>query len=127
MFKKFGQKNHWGYRKFGYEKCWVKNDHPVPCHWINLYNVATDYPISCKFWSHWFFFTIDHPVSYDYGSPCVLLPWITLYSLTNDHPVSSDNGQPSIGGCQVSQVSQIRQFTYFKHIQVGGWVEGLDR
>ena len=67
---------------------------------------------------------MDHSVSYDYGPPCMLWLWITLYSLTNDHPVSSDIGQPSIGGCQVNQVSQIRQFINFKHIQVGGWLGG---
>ena len=52
---------------------------------------------------------MDHPVSYYYGSPCIMWLWITLYFLTNDHPVSSDNGQPSIEGCQVNQVREALQ------------------
>ena len=34
--------------------------------------------------------TMDHPVSYDYGSLSLPWLWITLCYLTNDHPVSSN-------------------------------------
>ena len=128
-----GPNNVWGhknlvdiycwYKKFGYKKPWIKKW--SPCTLITLYIVATDHTVSCKFVSLCLLFILitlylmimDHPVSWGYGSPCI--HWL----LTNDHPVSSENGQPSIGGCQVSQVSQIRQF---KHLEVGGWLGGPD-
>ena len=126
------------YKKSGFQKMWVrqnfvlnknlvqiylliqeiwvlktlgqKNDHTVPYQWITLYILAMDpvhlgHSVSCDY--------IDHPVSYDYGSPCIMWLWITSYSLTNtnDHSVSFDNGQPIIGGCcPISQVGQIRNF-----------------
>ena len=116
----------------GPNKCCVKNN-VGSNNWVKKWSHCTllvDHSVylgygSCKFGSLCFCDYIDHPVSYDYGSPCIMWLWITSYSLTNtnDHSASFDNGQPSIGGCcPISQVGQIRNFNNWKHIQVGGSV-----
>ena len=54
-----------------------KNDHPVPYH----YGSGKGSPCILSD------VRMDHTVSCDYDSLCILWLWTTLYSFTMDHPV----------------------------------------
>ena len=72
-----------------------------------MYPVTFGYPVAVS---------MDHPVSFDYVL-CILLPWITLHSLTMDQPVFFDYGSPCIQITMYTRQSSSKSLSFGQRVE----------